>query len=256
MAERSPGRYTRPADPPPQVEGPGEHPSRWIGDIYPGRERNERSSNCGECARAADSTWHGAPAATAELASRRGTARRDGRMGWPASRVGIHGGHRASAARARSWRLTRRPSDLKSGPRPTTDSASMRRVWPTRMPATSPRTESSRPVIISDEAQRIVTEVIGLATAPDGEGWHLKEFDVGSSRGLDERGVRSRRLVLRHRKATGRVLAFPTSISPTGSRPSTPRSSTALLSCPADPLVTPAGPTLTGRHRRTPAAGA
>jgi Papain fold toxin 1, glutamine deamidase len=71
MAERYPGRYTRPADPPPRVEGPGEHPSRWIGDIYPGRERNERPSNCGECARAADSTWHGAPAAAAELANRR-----------------------------------------------------------------------------------------------------------------------------------------------------------------------------------------
>jgi hypothetical protein len=71
MAERYPGRYTRSADPPPQVEGPGEHPSRWIGDIYPGRERNERPSNCGECARAADSTWHGAPAAAAELANRR-----------------------------------------------------------------------------------------------------------------------------------------------------------------------------------------
>jgi hypothetical protein len=34
-------------------------------------------------------------------------------------------------------------------------------------------------VITSDEAQRIATEVIGPATAPDGEGWHLEEFDVG-----------------------------------------------------------------------------
>jgi hypothetical protein len=59
------------ADPPPRVEGPGEHPARWVGDIYPGRERQERPNNCGECARAADSTWHGLPATAAELANRR-----------------------------------------------------------------------------------------------------------------------------------------------------------------------------------------
>jgi hypothetical protein len=71
MAERYPDRYARPADPPPRVDGPGEHPARWVGDIYPGRERHERPNNCGECARAVDSTWHGAPAAAAELANRK-----------------------------------------------------------------------------------------------------------------------------------------------------------------------------------------
>jgi Papain fold toxin 1, glutamine deamidase len=71
MAERHQDRYTRPADPPPRVEGPGEHPARWVGDIYPGRNRHQRPNNCGECARAADSTWHGAPTAAAELANRR-----------------------------------------------------------------------------------------------------------------------------------------------------------------------------------------
>jgi hypothetical protein len=71
MAERYPNRYAPSADPPPRVEGSGEHPSHWIADIYPGRDRHERPNNCGECARAADSTWHGAPAAAAELANRR-----------------------------------------------------------------------------------------------------------------------------------------------------------------------------------------
>jgi hypothetical protein len=71
MAESYPGRYARPPDPPPRVDGPGEHPARWVGDIYPGRDRNERPNNCGECARAVDTTWHGTPAAAAELANRR-----------------------------------------------------------------------------------------------------------------------------------------------------------------------------------------
>jgi hypothetical protein len=71
MADRYPERYARPDSPAPRVEGPGEHPAHWVGDIYPGRDRHERPNNCGECARAADSTWHGLPAAAAELASRR-----------------------------------------------------------------------------------------------------------------------------------------------------------------------------------------
>ena len=71
MAERYPDRYARPPDPPPRVDQPGEHPVHWIGDIYPGRNRNERPNNCGECARAVDTTWHGTPTAAAELANRR-----------------------------------------------------------------------------------------------------------------------------------------------------------------------------------------
>jgi hypothetical protein len=31
----------------------------------------------------------------------------------------------------------------------------------------------------TDDAQRIATEVIGPATAADGRGWHLEEFDAG-----------------------------------------------------------------------------
>jgi hypothetical protein len=34
-------------------------------------------------------------------------------------------------------------------------------------------------MITSDEAERIATEVIGPATAGDGQGWHLEEFDFG-----------------------------------------------------------------------------
>ena len=70
MAERYPERYVRPSDPPPRIEGPGEHPAGWIDGIYPGRNRQVRPNNCGECARAADSTWHGVPTIAAELASR------------------------------------------------------------------------------------------------------------------------------------------------------------------------------------------
>jgi hypothetical protein len=49
----------------------GEHPARWLADIYPGRERHERPNDCGECACAVDNTWHGLPAAAAELANGR-----------------------------------------------------------------------------------------------------------------------------------------------------------------------------------------
>jgi hypothetical protein len=71
MAEKYPGRYARPADPLPRVDGPGQHPARWVADIYPGRERPGRPNNCGECARAVDSTWHGVAVVAAELANRR-----------------------------------------------------------------------------------------------------------------------------------------------------------------------------------------
>lgn len=71
MAERYPDRYARPPDPPPRIDGPGEHPGKWVGDIYPGRERRERPNNCEECARAVDGTWHGAATAAAELVNRR-----------------------------------------------------------------------------------------------------------------------------------------------------------------------------------------
>jgi hypothetical protein len=69
FAERYPNRYTRTDDPLPRIDRPGEHPSRWIADIYPARERRVRPNNCGECARAVDNTWHGDPTAASELAN-------------------------------------------------------------------------------------------------------------------------------------------------------------------------------------------
>jgi hypothetical protein len=72
-------------------------------------------------------------------------------------------------------------------------------------------------VITSDEAQRIATEVIGPATAPDGEGWQLEEFDAGwlvREDWMSGGPVRGGSFCVIE-KAAGRVLAFPSSISPT-----------------------------------------
>ena len=72
-------------------------------------------------------------------------------------------------------------------------------------------------MITSDEAQRIATEVIGPATAADGEGWHLEEFDVGwfvREDWMSGESVRGGSFCVIE-KAAGRVLAFPSSISPT-----------------------------------------
>ena len=72
-------------------------------------------------------------------------------------------------------------------------------------------------MITTDEAQRIATEFIGSPTAPDGEGWHLEEFDAGwlvREDWMSEQSVRGGSFCIVER-ATGRVLSFPTSISPT-----------------------------------------
>jgi hypothetical protein len=72
-------------------------------------------------------------------------------------------------------------------------------------------------VITSDEAARIVTEVIGPATAGDGQGWQLEEFDAGwfiREDWMSEKSVRGGSFCVVER-ATGHVLAFPSSISPT-----------------------------------------
>ncbi len=38
MADRYPGRYARPPDPPPHVDGPGEHPGHWFNAVnYQGK---------------------------------------------------------------------------------------------------------------------------------------------------------------------------------------------------------------------------
>jgi hypothetical protein len=72
-------------------------------------------------------------------------------------------------------------------------------------------------VITSDEAQRIATEVIGRPTAADGQGWHLQEFDAGwlvREDWMSEESIRGGSFCVVDR-ATGRVLSFPSSISPT-----------------------------------------
>jgi hypothetical protein len=72
-------------------------------------------------------------------------------------------------------------------------------------------------MITSDEAERIATEVIGPSTAGDEQGWHLEEFDSGwliREDWMTEKSVRGGSFCVVER-ATGRVLAFPSSISPT-----------------------------------------
>jgi hypothetical protein len=46
-----------------------------VSEIYPGREKQGWPNNCGECARAVDSTWHGDPSLAAELVRRVGGER-------------------------------------------------------------------------------------------------------------------------------------------------------------------------------------
>jgi hypothetical protein len=72
-------------------------------------------------------------------------------------------------------------------------------------------------VITSDEAHRIASQVIGPPTAADGQGWHLEEFDAGwlvREDWMSEESIRGGSFCVVER-ATGRVLSFPSSISPT-----------------------------------------
>jgi hypothetical protein len=72
-------------------------------------------------------------------------------------------------------------------------------------------------VITSDEAERIATEALGPATAEDGQGWHLEEFREGwliREDWMSDRSIRGGSFCVVER-STGRVLAFPSSISPT-----------------------------------------
>jgi hypothetical protein len=71
-------------------------------------------------------------------------------------------------------------------------------------------------VINSDDALRIATGVIGPPGAADGQGWHLEEFDSGwlvREDWMNDGPVRGGSFCVVER-ATGRVLAFPSSISP------------------------------------------
>lgn len=71
-------------------------------------------------------------------------------------------------------------------------------------------------MITRDEAQRIAAEVVGPATAGDGQGWHLEEFSAGwliREDWMSREPVRGGSFCVVER-AAGRVLAFPSSISP------------------------------------------
>jgi hypothetical protein len=71
-------------------------------------------------------------------------------------------------------------------------------------------------MITSDQAHRIATEVIGPASAGGGQGWHLEEFDGGwlvREDWTSDRPVTGGSFCVVER-LTGRVLAFPFSISP------------------------------------------
>jgi hypothetical protein len=69
IASRYPADYVPSADPLPGVDGPRESPEKWAADINPDRDAPGRDNNCGECARAVDSTWHGNPAAAAAMSN-------------------------------------------------------------------------------------------------------------------------------------------------------------------------------------------
>ncbi len=67
VAALYPADYMPSSDPPPSVDGPHESPENWVADVNPDRDSPGRDNNCGECARAVDSTWQGDPAAAAAM---------------------------------------------------------------------------------------------------------------------------------------------------------------------------------------------
>jgi hypothetical protein len=68
VAVRHSADYVPAAHEPPRVDGPHEHPERWARAVNADEGLPGRDSNCGECARAVHSTWHGRPATAAAMA--------------------------------------------------------------------------------------------------------------------------------------------------------------------------------------------
>jgi hypothetical protein len=57
-----------PSDAPaPQIDRPHQSPEAWIDAVNPDRTAPGRDNNCGECARATQSTWQGEPAVAAAM---------------------------------------------------------------------------------------------------------------------------------------------------------------------------------------------
>jgi hypothetical protein len=96
FAEKYCADYAPATHEPPQVDGPHEPPEKWVRDINLDADLPGRRSNCGECARAVYSTWHGDPKAAAALADAHSSGEPTPRMDeWsgqppvPASLAGI-----------------------------------------------------------------------------------------------------------------------------------------------------------------------
>jgi len=66
VPSKYPGEYVSGKFEPPAVDKPHCSPESWAGDINKGYPAPGRNNNCGECARAVQSTWEGEPAAAAE----------------------------------------------------------------------------------------------------------------------------------------------------------------------------------------------
>ncbi len=68
IAEKYCSDYVPATHEPPHVDGPHEPPEKWVRDINLDAGLPGRRNNCGECARAVYSTWHGGPKAASALA--------------------------------------------------------------------------------------------------------------------------------------------------------------------------------------------
>ncbi|HEX4094521.1 MAG TPA: toxin glutamine deamidase domain-containing protein [Trebonia sp.] len=68
---RYPAEYAPASHEPPRVDRPHEPPGRWLREINDDWRLPGRRNNCGECARAVHSTWHGEATAAAALSDPR-----------------------------------------------------------------------------------------------------------------------------------------------------------------------------------------
>jgi hypothetical protein len=80
IAEKYCADYLPATHDPPKVGGPHELPEKWVSDINLDAGLPGRRNNCGECARAVYSTWHGEPKAAAALADARSSGEPTPRM--------------------------------------------------------------------------------------------------------------------------------------------------------------------------------
>jgi hypothetical protein len=67
VVDKYPADYVPATHEPPRVDGPYEHPEKWVRRINVDENLPGRDINCGECARAACSTWYGKPTAAAAI---------------------------------------------------------------------------------------------------------------------------------------------------------------------------------------------